>query len=80
MKLKINEAIAYANARGNLIRKKDLAKRIFPDATESSMIQNMSNLCAGRTKRIAPEWIVTICKMCDCSANFLFGMSDETNS
>ena len=37
---------------------------------------NMTNLCNGTTKRIVPEWVVIICEMCGCSANYLFGLED----
>lgn len=76
MKLKINEAIARSAANGKKVFKKDIAARLFKGASESAQQVNMTNLCNGTTKRIMPEWVVIICEMCDCSANYLFGMED----
>lgn len=77
MRLKVNEAIALSMAKGKRVLKKDIAARLFEGASESAQQVNMTNLCNGKTKRILPEWVVIICEMCDCSANYLFGLEDE---
>lgn len=76
MKLRVNEAIARSEANGKKVLKKDIAARLFEGASESAQQVNMTNLCNGTTKRIVPEWVVIICEMCGCSANYLFGMED----
>lgn len=76
MVLRIEEAIARSRARGKVVKKKDLAKKLFPDTTESNQIVNMSNICRGKTKRVDPDWIVTICLECDCTPNYLFGFEN----
>lgn len=76
MKLRVNEAIARSEANGKKVLKKDIAARLFEDASESAQQVNMTNLCNGTTKRIVPEWVVIICEMCGCSADYLFGMDD----
>lgn len=76
MRLRVNEAIARSEANGKKVFKKDIAARLFDGSSESAQKINMSNLCTGVTKRVAPEWVVTICEMCGCTANYLFGMED----
>lgn len=76
MRLKLNEAIARSEANGKKVLKKDIAARLFEGVSESAQQVNMTNLLNGKTQRIKPEWIVIICEMCNCSANFLFGMED----
>lgn len=76
MKLRVNEAIARSEMNGKKVLKKDIAARIFEGASESAQQVNMTNLCNGTTKRVAPEWVAIICEMCGCTANFLFGMED----
>lgn len=77
MKLKVNEAIARSKANGKKVLKKDIAARLFPGVADSAQQVNMTNLCNGTTKRIVPEWVVIICEMLDCSADYLFGLKDE---
>lgn len=76
MKLRVNEAIARSEANGKKVLKKDIAARLFEGASESAQQVNMTNLCNGSTKRIVPEWVVIICEMCGCSADYLFGMEN----
>ena len=76
MKLRVNEAIARSEANGKKVLKKDIAARLFEGASESAQQVNMTNLCNGTTKRIVPEWVVIICEMCGCSADYMFGMED----
>ena len=76
MKLRVNEAIARSEANGKKVLKKDIAARLFEGASESAQQVNMTNLCNGTTKRVVPEWVVIICEMCGCSADYLFGMED----
>ena len=76
LRLRVNEAIARSEAKGKKIKKKDIAARLFEHASKSSQQVNMTNLCNGTTKRIVPEWVVIICEMLDCTADYLFGMED----
>lgn len=76
MKLRVKEAIARSEANGKKVYKKDIAARLFDGVSESAQQVNMTNLLNGKTQRIKPEWIVIICEMCGCTANYLFGMED----
>lgn len=74
MILRIEEAIARAKGNGSRVRKKDIAAKLWPNSVESAQQVNMTKLLNGATQRILPEWIVTICQMCGCSADYLLGM------
>lgn len=76
LKLRVNEAITHSEANGKKVLKKDIAARLFEGASKSAQQVNMTNLCNGTTKRIVPEWVVIICEMCGCSADYLFGLED----
>ena len=76
LRLRVNEAIARSEANGKKVLKKDIGARLFEGASESTQQVNMTNLCNGTTKRIVSEWVVIICEMCGCSADYLFGMED----
>lgn len=72
--LRINEAIAQAEVNGKKVYKKDLSAKIWPNSRPEAQVVNMSNLCCGVTKKINPEWIITICKETGCTADFLLGI------
>lgn len=76
MKLRVKEAIARSEANGKKVYKKDIASRLFDGVSESAQQVNMTNLLNGKTQRIKPEWVVIICEMCGCTADYLFGMED----
>lgn len=78
MRLKLKEAIARAEMRGGNVKKSEIASRLWPDSSQKTQTVNMGNLYRGTTKTVSPEWVVILCEMLDCSANFLFGM-EETN-
>ena len=73
VRLRINEAIGRAKQKGIKVNKKIIASKIWVDSSISSQQMNMLRLCNGRTKKIAPEWIMIICEMCDCTPNYLMG-------
>ena len=77
LRLKVNEAIARSEANGKKVMKKDIAARIWSESTPESQQVNMTNLCSGVTKKINPDWVVILCEMLDCSADYLFGLSNE---
>ena len=72
MMLKIEEAIAKAKRNGKVVKKRQIAEKLWPDSEPGAQQVNMTKLVSGKTKGIRPEWVVTICKMCDCDPNFLF--------
>ena len=74
MALKVNEAIARSEMNGKKILKKDLAAKIWPNSKPEAQAVNMTNLASGVTKKVNPEWIVTICRETGCSAGFLLGI------
>lgn len=70
----IEQAIAFAKDNGREVTKRAIAFRLWPNTSEVNAIINMSKLCTGKAKRIAPEWVPIICEMCGVDANFLFGI------
>lgn len=72
--LKVNEAIAFSEAMGKKILKKDLAAKIWPNSRPEAQAVNMTNLASGVTKKVNPDWIVTICRETGCTADFLLGI------
>ena len=77
MRLRIEMAIARAKEEGRVVQKKEIAARLWPDSAPAAQQVNMAALCQGRTARIAPEWVPIICFMTGCSADFLFGLSND---
>lgn len=75
--MRIEEAIARAKQQGNKVLKKDIAARLWPDSTPVAQQVNITRLCAGKTPRINVEWVGVICEMTGCTADFLFGLSNE---
>ena len=77
MKLRIEMAIVRAKEQGKRVLKKEIAAKLWPDASEQAQQVNMTNLCNGKTIRVEPEWICTIAEMCGCTADYLLGMSNN---
>ena len=75
--MRIELALARAKEQGNKVLKKDLAAKLWPDSSEAAQQVNMTNLCNGRRDAVKPDWVVIICEMCNCSADFLFGLKNE---
>lgn len=75
--MRIEQAIARAKEQGKKVLKKDVAARLWPDSTPVAQQVNMTSLCNGTTSRISPEWVNIICEMTGCSADFLFGISNN---
>lgn len=76
-KFRLEAALLMAKERGKKIYKKELAAKMWPNSTETGQMVNMTGLCSGRRTKVDPEWVEIICKECGCSADFLFGLSDE---
>ena len=75
--LRIDEAIARAKTAGKKVMKKDIAARLWPDTTPVGQQVNMTGLCKGNTARINPDWVRIICEMTGCTADFLFGLTND---
>lgn len=75
--MRIEQAIARAKEQGNKIKKKEIAARLWPDSNEAAQQVNMTALCNGKTGKINPDWVNIICEMTGCTADFLFGLSNE---
>ena len=75
--MRIEQAIARAKEQGKKVLKKDIAARLWPDSTEVGQQVNMTSLCSGATSRVEPEWVNIICEMTGCTADFLFGLSND---
>lgn len=77
MQIRIELAIARAKELGYPVLKKELAEKLWPNSTETGQQVNMTRLCNGKGGTIRPEWVPIICEMCHCSADFLFGMTND---
>lgn len=75
--MRIEQAIARAKDAGRKVLKKDIAARLWPNSNETAQQVNMSALCKGATARINPEWVNIICEMTGCTADFLFGITND---
>ena len=75
--IRIEQAIARAKEQGNKVLKKDIAARLWPNSTPVAQQVNMTALCNGKTNRINSDWVAIICEMTGCTADFLFGLSNE---
>ena len=75
--MRIEQAIARAKEQGKKVLKKDIAARLWPDSSPVAQQVNMTALCNGATARINPDWVVIICEMTGCTADFLLGLSNE---
>ncbi len=75
--MRIEEAIARAKRQGKKVFKKDIAARLWPDSTPAGQQVNMTALCNGSTARIYINWVGIICEMTGCTADFLFGLSND---
>lgn len=75
--LKVNKAIARAEMNGKKILKKELAAKIWENSRPEAQAVNMTNLCSGITKKVNPDWIVTICRETGCTADFLLGIKED---
>lgn len=77
MILRIEEAIARAKANGKKVMKKDIAARLWPDSVAVAQQVNMTKLCSGKAAAVRPEWLLIMCEMLDCTADFLIGRTNE---
>lgn len=73
---RIEEAIAHARRAGHPVLKKEIAARLWPDATEVGQMVNMTRLCSGKTTRIEPGWVSIVAEMTGVSANFILGIEE----
>lgn len=75
--MRIEQALARAKEQGKKVLKKDLAAKLWPDSAPAAQQVNMTALCAGKTTKINPDWVAIICDETGCTADFLFGLSNE---
>jgi len=75
--LQLKEAIARSESNGKKVLKKDIAARLWEGSNEQAQQVNMTNLVNGTTKKISPDWVIVLCSMLGCSADYLFGLKDE---
>lgn len=76
-KIEIDEAIKRAMANGRNITVEELAKEVFPELSEHAAYYKLYKLRTGRTKRVKINQVLTICRVCGCSPNLLFGYESE---
>ena len=71
---KFLEAWERAERKGLNPDFKELAAKLWPNASYASAWINVHHLKNGRTRRLTAEQVVTICNYLQCDANFLFGI------
>lgn len=75
--LRINEAIARAERMGKKVFKKDLAALLWPDSSVNAQQVNMTKLVSGTSKKVSIEWVEILCRELNCTADYLFGLSND---
>ena len=75
--IEIDEAVKHAIANGKDLTVKELAKEMFPELSEHAACFKLYKLRTGRTKRVEINQVLTICRVCGCSPNLLFGHESE---
>jgi len=75
--IRIESAIARAKEQGIKVTRRDIAARLWPDATPINQSVKIGLLIRGKTTRIEPRWVGIICEMTGVSADFLLGISNE---
>lgn len=67
MELKLNEMLIASG-----VSKKEMADKLWPEASDHAKYNNIGGLCSGKRHTIRIEWIQTICETCGCTPNDLF--------
>ena len=75
--LRINEAIARAERKGKKVFKKDLAALLCSDSSVNAQQVNMTKLVNGTSKKVSIEWVEILCRELNCTADYLFGLSND---
>lgn len=75
--IEIDKAIKQTLANGRNITVEELAKEVFPELSEHAACYKLYKLRTGRTKRVTIDQVLTICRVCGCSPNLLFGYESE---
>lgn len=76
-RFRINEIFLAHKASGNKVDRKELSKKLFPDAPEISALCNIGNILNGKTVRFRAEWIEPLCNEFGCTPNELFDMEGK---
>jgi len=75
-RIRVKEAIAYAKSTGQRVRKGELAKKMYPYASDKSAYMNLRNLSNGEVKTIDRDKVELICNELRVDPNFLFGWTE----
>ena len=79
-RIRIKEAIEYAKSKGIKIKRKDLAKFIFDDASsEHSAVVCLNNYENGIRTKMDRKQITEICKRLEVDPNYLFNVRPMSN-
>lgn len=77
MLIEIDKAIKQAIANGRNVTVEELAKEVFPELSEHAACYKLYKLRTRRTKRVTIDQVLTICRVCGCSPNLLFGYDNK---
>ena len=74
MELKLNEAFTAYKKSGKSKSHLSVGRRLWPNAIDHSVSQNMSRLITGKTKTIKLEWLDIIANELECTVPQLLGL------
>ena len=78
-RIRIREAVELARARGEKIKKNELARKIFPGTTDKSATVCLNNYERGQTTKMDCVQVTAISEALGCDANLLFGTPPMSN-
>ena len=73
--IRLREAFEYAKAT-RVVKKKDLARLLWPSSTQATANANITNLQSGKVKNVDEKKIRVICEYLGVTADYLLGLSD----
>ena len=80
MNFKGSLAIAALNGKDIQQVRKRISERIWPESTEETQKQNVSNLLTGKKKNYSMLVIIVISEETGATPNFIFGYDEKTNA
>lgn len=74
--IRLREAFEYAKTT-RVVKKKDLARLLWPSSTQATANANITNLQSGKVKNVDEKKIRVICEYLGVTADYLLGLSDN---
>lgn len=73
---RLREAFDYAKTK-KAVKKKDLARLLWPNSSQGTANANITNLQSGKVKSVDEKKIRIICEYLGVTADYLLGLSDN---